>query len=237
MTGTLVNFAAVAAGGLIGCLLKKGIKEDFKQSINMVLGLAVLVIGLNGVIGNMFTVGEEGAISSSGELKLVVFLILGTLIGEVCGLDRHFSHFCNGIEQKFKANGFAQGFINSTLLFCIGAMSIIGSLNDGLTGDSSVLLVKSALDFTSAVILGATLGYGVIFSAVSVLIYQGSISLLAGCLSPILQGTVLKETCFVGYAIIMAIGFNFILKDKFKTLNMLPSLFLPLICSFIPFIK
>lgn len=232
MTGTLVNCVAVIIGGLIGLLLKKGIKDTYAQGINKSLGIAVLIIGLNGVISNMFTV-ENGALKSSGELLLIVFLVVGTLIGELLKLDDRFNSFCKKIDSKFKDGGFASGFINGTILFCVGAMSIIGSLNDGLTGDSSVLFVKSALDFVNAVIFGATLGFGVIFVCIPMLIYQGGISLLAGSLSGILQGELLTQICMVGYAIIVAIGFNFFLEKKFKTLNMVPAIILPVAYHYI----
>lgn len=232
MTGTIVNCVAVAIGGTIGLLCKKGIKESYTDGINKALGLAVFIIGMNGVISNMFTV-EKGKVSSNGELLLVVFLVLGTFAGELLKLDTHFTNFCNKIDKKFKDGGFASGFINSTLLFCIGAMSIIGSINDGLTGDSSVLFIKSALDFTSSIILGATLGFGVIFSFIPVFLYQGGITLLAGVLSNVLVGDVLTQMCMVGYAIIMAIGINFIFGNKFRTLNMVPSLLLPVAYHYI----
>lgn len=232
MTGTLVNCAAVIIGGLIGLLLKKGIKESYTVGINKSLGLAVLVIGINGVISNMFTL-ENGKLSSSGELLLIVFLVVGTLIGELLKLDDRFNRFCGKVDSKFKNGGFAGGFINGTILFCVGAMAIIGSINDGLTGDSSVLFVKSALDFVNAVIFGATLGFGVIFTCIPILIYQGGISLLAGTLSGILQGELLGQVCMVGYAIIMAIGFNFFLEKKFKTLNMVPTIILPVVYHYI----
>ncbi len=232
MTGTLVNCVAVIIGGLIGLLLKKGIKETYTDSINKALGLAVLIIGINGVIANMFT-AENGKLSSSGELLLVVFLVLGTLIGELLKLDERFGKFCKNIEGKFKAKGFASGFINGTVLFCVGAMAIVGSISDGLTGDSSVLFVKSALDFVNAIIFGATLGFGVIFTFIPLLVYQGGISLLAGTLTDILQGELLVQICMVGYAIIMAIGFNFLLEKKFRTLNMVPALLLPVAYHYI----
>lgn len=232
LTGTLVNCAAVIAGGAIGLLFKKGIKKSYTESINKALGIAVLVIGFNGVIANMFK-AENGELSSSGELLLVVFLVLGTLIGELLKLDDRFNSFSNRIDKKFKDGGFASGFINGTLLFCVGAMTIIGSINDGLVGDSSVLFVKSALDFTAAIIFGATLGFGVIFTCIPMLIYQGGITLLAGTLSNILVGDVLKQVCMTGYAIIIAIGFNFLLTKKFKTLNMLPTMFLPVAYHYI----
>ena len=232
MTGTLVNCVAVIAGGSIGLIFKKGIKDSYTESVNKSLGLAILIIGLNGVISNMFSVAD-GKISSSGELLLVVYLVIGTLFGEMLKLEQRFNGFCAKIESKFKAGGFASGFVNGTVLFCVGAMAIIGSINDGLRGDSSVLFIKSALDFTTAIIFGATLGFGVIFTFIPLLIYQGGITLLAGSLSGILQGDVLTQLCAVGYSIIMAIGINFIFDKKFKTLNMLPSIFLPVVYHYI----
>jgi len=232
MTGTLVNCAAVIAGGAIGLIFKKGIKDSYSESINKSLGIAVLIIGLNGVITNMLSY-DNGKLTSSGELLLVIFLVLGTLIGEIFRLDDRFNSLSKKIDGKFKGGGFASGFVNGTLLFCVGAMTIIGSVNDGLLGDSSVLFVKSALDFTAAIIFGATLGFGVIFTCIPMLIYQGGITLLAGTLSDVLVGDVLTQVCSVGYAIIMAIGLNFLLSKKFKTLNMLPAMFLPVIYHYI----
>lgn len=232
MTGTLVNCAAVIAGGAIGLIFKKGIKETYTESINKSLGVAVTVIGLNGVITNMVSY-EGGKLTSSGELLLVIFLVLGTLIGELLKLDDRFNTLSNKIDGKFRSGGFASGFVNGTLLFCVGAMTIIGSINDGLLGDSSVLFVKSALDFTAAIIFGATLGFGVIFTCIPMLIYQGGITLLAGTLSNVLVGDVLTQVCTAGYAIIIAIGLNFLLTKKFKTLNMLPAMFLPVAYHYI----
>ena len=227
MTGNIVNFFAVICGGIIGVLFKKFIKPSFSESINKALGIAVLIIGLNGIVCNMITV-NDGNFQSNGELMLVVFLVLGTFLGEVLRLDDRLSGFSKKIEEKFKVSGFFAGFVNGTILFCVGAMAIIGSINDGL-GDSSVLLVKSALDFTAAIIFGATLGWGVIFSAGPVLIYQGSIALLAVFLKDVLSGELLTQMCMSGYAIIMAIGFNFLITSKIKTLNMLPAVLLPVI--------
>ncbi len=232
MTGTFVNCVAVAVGGALGLLLKKGIKESYADSVNRVLGLAVFIIGMNGVISNMLTV-TDGKLTGNGELLLVVFLVIGTLIGEILRLEDRFKSFCGTVERKLKKGGFASGFVNGTLLFCIGAMAIIGSINDGLNGDSSVLFVKSAIDFVSAIIFGATLGFGVIFSFIPLLVYQGGITLLASSLGGLLQGELLGQICFVGYAIIMAIGLNFLLQGKFKTLNMLPSVLLPVVYHYI----
>ena len=231
MIGNAVNFASVIAGGVIGVLFKKLIKPSFSESINKALGIAVLVIGFNGVICNMITV-NDGKLASSGELMLVVFLVIGTFIGELLRLDDRLTAFSKKIEDKFNVSGFLGGFVNGTVLFCVGAMAIIGGINDGL-GDSSVLLVKSALDFTAAIVFGATLGWGVIFSAIPVLVYQGTIALLAGLLKNVLVGELLSQMCMTGYAIIIAIGFNFLLTSKIKTLNMLPAMFLPIVYHYI----
>ncbi|MBP0963105.1 MAG: DUF554 domain-containing protein, partial [Oscillospiraceae bacterium] len=184
MTGTLVNAAAIIAGTLIGLLVKKGLPDDKEKAIMKIMGLAVMVIGINGVISSMFTVGADGTLSSSGELLMVVSLIIGTIAGEYLNIDEHLNRFGQRIEEKTKAEGFSKGFISATILYCVGAMAIIGSLNDGLTGDSSVLFIKGALDGTMSIMLTASLGIGVAFSAIPVLLYQGAISLLAGIISP-----------------------------------------------------
>lgn len=230
MWGTVVNAAAIVAGGLIGLLCKKGIRENWTESINRALGVAVLIIGFNGAVANMFTIGEDGTLSSSGELLLVISLVLGTLLGEVLRLDDRLGKLSANIERRFKVGGFAASFMNSTILCCVGAMAIIGSINDGLTGDATVLYLKSSLDFISAIVFGATLGFGVIFSAVPVLIYQGAISLLAGLVSGFLMA-VMPEICMVGYAIILCIGLNFLLPKRIKTLNMLPAVLVPAVWS------
>lgn len=230
MKGTLVNAVAVIVGGLLGLILKKGIKESYQNSINKALGVSVLVIGINGVIGSMFSV-SEGKISSSGELILVLSLVIGTLIGEIIGIDDHLGKLSVSIEKKFAKDNFAQGFMNATILFCVGAMSVIGSLNDGLTGDATTLYVKSALDFTSAIVLSSTMGFGVIFAFIPLVIYQGAISLFASVLQNVLYGVVLEQVCFVGYAIIICIGFNFLVRDKIKTANMLPAILVPVAYS------
>ncbi|MBE6689562.1 MAG: DUF554 domain-containing protein [Ruminococcaceae bacterium] len=230
--GTLVNCIAVILGGIIGLIFKKLIRQSWVDGINKALGIAVLVVGINGVLSNMLTVTDSG-FSTSGELILIVSLVLGTLTGEVLNLDGRFTRFTEKMEKKFNFGGFSAGFISSTVLFCVGAMAIIGSVNDGLTGDSSVLFIKSALDFTAAIVLAATLGWGVIFSFVPLLIYQGGITLLAGTLGQILVGELLKQVCYVGYAIIMCIGLNFLVTNKIKTLNMLPAVVVPVIYSLI----
>ena len=201
MTGTLVNAAAIAAGGCVGLLLKKGVKGSHQDSINKALGVAVLVLGLNGVISSMFTVNADGTLASSGELLLIISLVLGTLAGEALRIDDRLNGLSGLVERRLHLSGFAQSFVNGALIYCVGAMAIIGALNDGLRGDASVLYIKSLLDGISSVVLGATLGPGVIFAALPVLVYQGAISLLAGALEPFLAGELLGQICGVGYCL------------------------------------
>ncbi len=136
MTGTLVNAAAIAAGGCVGLLLKKGVKGSHQDSINKALGVAVLVLGLNGVISSMFTVNADGTLASSGELLLIISLVLGTLAGEALRIDDRLNGLSGLVERRLHLSGFAQSFVNGALIYCVGAMAIIGALNDGLRGDA-----------------------------------------------------------------------------------------------------
>lgn len=229
MLGVFINGAAVLFGGLIGLLFKKGIPDSIEKSMNKALGLVVIIIGINGIITNMFRTGSDGSLRSSGELLLVVSFALGTLIGELLKLDDKINAFSNKIEEKFKIEGFTAGFITASSICCIGAMGIIGSLTSGLTGDNSILITKSILDLVITIVLGASLGFGVMFSFIPLVIYQGSICLFAGLLSNILVGELLTQVCMAGFALIICVGLNLMTNLKFKTVNMLPALLIPVI--------
>lgn len=233
--GTLINCALILLGGVIGLIFKKAVSEGMERSIHKATGVAVLVIGLCGILSTMLKSSPDGKIESSGELILVVSLALGTFIGEVLKLDMRLNRVCKGIENKFKMSSFAQGFITATLIYCIGAMAIVGSINDGLFGDSSTLITKGIIDGITSIILAATLGYGVLFSAIPVLVYQGGMTLLATLLENVLVGQLLSNICMVGYALVMCIGINFLYNSdkQIKTINMLPAIFIPVIYELI----
>ena len=228
--GTLINAGLIAIGSLIGLIFKKAINEKIEYSVHKATGVAVLVIGLCGILSTMLSV-NNGKISSSGELMLVVSLALGAFIGEVLKLDDRLNNGCKKIENKFNMPGFAHGFISSTMIFCIGAMAIVGAINDGLLHDSSMLITKGIIDGITSMVLAASLGYGVIFSVIPVLIYQGGMTLLASLLQNVLKGELLDNICTVGYALVMCIGINFLYNSKkqIRTVNMLPSLLIPII--------
>lgn len=227
--GTLINAALILLGGVIGLVFKKAISKEMEFSIHKATGVAVVVIGVCGVLSAMLKTDAAGKVSSSGELILVISLTLGTFIGELLKLEERLNKGCKWVESKFKMSNFSTGFITSTMIYCVGAMAIVGSINDGLLGDSSTLITKGILDGITSVVLAASLGYGVLFSAVPILVYQGGMTLLAGLLDKVLAGELLSNICMVGYALVMCIGINFLTNGdkKIKTVNMLPALLIP----------
>lgn len=238
MLGNLVNFGAIVIGSLLGLLFKKAIREEHKTALHKALGLAVIIIGLNGVITNMVTLVKNGdafsgTLSSSGELLLIASLVIGTFVGSLLKIEDRFNGLAEKVETRFKMTGFAQGFVYSTILYCVGSMAILGGIQDGL-GDPSILYTKAILDGINAVLLTSTMGIGVIFSSVVVFVYQLIFVLLGKFgLSNVLTGELMSQFSFVGYAIIMAIGLNFILTEKIKTANMLPSMLVPIIWHYL----
>lgn len=229
--GTLINAALILLGGTIGLVFKKAVSKEMEHSIQKATGVAVLVVGICGILSAMLKSNPDGSISSSGELILVVSLALGTFIGELLKLEDRLNRGCRYIESKFKMSNFSAGFVTATMIYCVGAMAIIGSINDGLLGDSSTLVTKGILDGITSIVLAASLGYGVLFSAIPILIYQGGMTLLAGLLDKVLAGELLNNICMVGYALVMCIGFNFLYngEKKIKTVNMLPALLVPVL--------
>ena len=228
--GTLINAALILLGGVIGLVFKKAVSKEMEYSIHKATGVAILVIGICGILSAMLQV-KDGKISSSGELILVVSLTVGAFIGELLKLETRLNKGCKWIESKFKMSNFATGFITSTMIYCIGAMAIVGAINDGLLGDSSTLITKGIIDGITSVVLAASLGYGVLFSAIPILLYQGGITLLAGLLDKVLVGELLSNICMVGYALVMCIGINFLSNDdkQIKTVNLLPALLIPVV--------
>jgi len=229
MIGTIVNAGAIVAGSCVGLVCKKGLSPHLQTALDQGSGLAVIIIGLNGVITNMVTADPAtGKLSSSGELMLVFSLILGALAGESLRIEEHLNQIGTLVEQKLHLTGFAQGFISASLVYCVGAMAIIGSINDGLLGDPGVLITKAVLDGTISIVLAASLGPGVAFSALPVFVYQGALTLCAQLLSPVLQGELLNQICATGFVLVACIGVNFMSKSfHIKVANFLPALLVP----------
>lgn len=230
MLGTIVNTIAVLIGGSIGLLLKKGLPQKLSDTLMKALGLCTLFIGITGV--------------TSGKRTLLVILsmVLGTLAGEGIDLDKRINTLGTFIENKCRRGGgkttIAEGFVSASLLFCIGAMTIVGALQSGLTGNHIMLFTKSMLDFVAAMIFASTLGVGVLFAAAFVLVYQGAITLLAQWVSPYLSTSVVNEMTVVGSLIIIGLAVNMLGIAKLKVINFVPAIFLPVaLCPFFDWIS
>ena len=226
MAGTWFNVIAILVGTALGLLLKRGISEVTNTAILRVEGVTICMIGLNGMLKSMLRV-ENGRLQDSGSILLLISLVLGCLVGEWLRIEDRLNSFGNYVENRFQINDFAKGFVAASLIFPIGAMALLGALYDGL-GNSSVLIAKGMLDGITAVVLASTLGVGVAFAAIPVLLLQGSVSLLAVQLEPFLTDAFLDPFCMVGYAIVLCIGLNFLLDAKIKVANLLPALFIPI---------
>ena len=237
MTGTWINMAAIIAGAALGMLAKKGIPRRVEESLTRIQGLAVGLIGLNGVIASMFTVDADGGISDSGGFLLLMSLVLGCLVGELLRIDDRLGNLGDLIEKRVHIQGFSQGFITASIITCVGAMSIVGALNEGLTGSNEVLMVKSTLDFVTCLVLASSLGIGVAFAAIPTFLYQGGMTLCAGFLSPYISSDLLNMICMVGYAIVICIGLNLLLDAKIKTANLLPAMIVPVLNNLLNMLK
>lgn len=233
MIGTVVNVFAIILGSIIGLLFKKWIKKEYCDRVLKVIGISVLVISIVGIIKAMISINDDNSLSSQYELLLIVVLAIGTLIGEVLKIDNGINKVVSKIENKFvknvdESNSFSKGFISASLVACVGAMAIVGSINDSI-GDPSMLYIKSVIDFVTMIFFSATLGYGVLFSSITVLVYQGSISLLGLCLGNFISNEFIQAFSALGYTMMIVIAFNFIVDTKIKVANTLPSILLLII--------
>jgi uncharacterized protein len=219
MLGTIVNCLAIIAGGLVGLLFKNGIPDRYNQTVMQSVGLAVLLVGL------------KTAFVSDDLLVIIISLALGALVGEWVGIEDRLERLGTFLEKKFSkgSGGFAQGFVTASLIYCVGSMAIVGSLESGLSGNHATLFAKSCLDGIVSIILSSSLGLGVLFSAVPVLLYQGSITLLASVLKPLLVPAVIAQMSGVGGLLILGIGMNMLREKKIRVGNMLPAIFIPLV--------
>ncbi len=219
MMGTIVNSLAVVAGAMLGILLKKGIKEQYTSTIMDGMALAVVIIGI------------MGAMEMNNLIVVLASIVVGSIIGEKFDLDKKLENLGISMEKRFGKgdSNFSKGFIMASLVYCIGAMAILGALESGLTGNHETLYAKSVLDGVSAVIFASTFGIGVAFSAIVVFIYQGAITLLASSVKDLLTPEVINEMSSIGGILIMAIGINILGIKKVKIANMLPAIFIPVV--------
>jgi uncharacterized protein len=229
--GTIVNTAAIILGGVSGTFIKSGLPQRYKNIIMQAIGLSVLVVGVSGALQGMYKITNEGTISREYITVMIFSLVIGSIIGEFINIEEKLDRMGLWFQKRFiKGDStFAQGFVTASLIYCVGAMAIVGSLEDGLIGNTNTLFAKSILDGVSAIVFAATMGIGVAFSALPVLIYQGSITLLAGFIKPWLTAEVISQMTLVGSILIMGIGLTMLEIKKIKVGNMLPAIFLPFI--------
>ncbi|MFL0168429.1 DUF554 domain-containing protein [Candidatus Clostridium helianthi] len=229
MLGTIVNSLAIIGGCLMGLIVKGRLTEKISNTIMNGLALCVLYIGIS------------GALKGKDTLQIIICIALGALIGEIIDIDRRLNDLGNMIERKINGKrknnsndkiSISEGFVTSSLLFCVGAMAVVGSLESGLQGNNSTLFAKSILDGVSSIIFASSLGVGVMLSSIAIFIYQGSITLLAGGLSTILTDNVISNMSAVGSLLIVGLGFNMLGISKIKVANLLPGIFLPIIFGY-----
>ena len=232
--GTIANAALIVAGSALGLLFKKGIPKRFRQIIFTGSATAVFFIGVAGVIGASFTAAQDGTLSSSYLLGLLLSLVLGGLIGELCRIDRLFDKAGELLTKKFAGSGGAEGFVTASVVFCAGAMAIVGAINDGAMGDPSMLYTKGVIDAITAMIFTSMYGISVMFASVSVLVYQGIFTLLSGVIATYVPNVVINQMGLVGSAVLMLIAFSLWDIKKFNVANMIPAVFMPIVLSFLP---
>lgn len=218
MLGTVVNSLSIVAGTLIGLIFKGGIPEKHTSTVMHAIGLAVILIGL------------KTAFDTDAILVVIISFVIGSVIGEFLRIEERLDRLGDGIGKRFSKSGtgVSKGFVSASLLFCVGAMAIVGAMESGLTGNHQTLYAKSMLDGISSIIFSSTLGIGVIFAAVSVFVYQGLITMAATTIKPFLLPEVVAQMSAVGGLLIFAIGLNLLDIKKVKIANMLPAIFVPL---------
>ena len=219
MLGVLVNVGTVLAGSLVGLFLKRGIPEKVTEALMIGIGLCTVFIGIS------------GALQGENTLVLILSMAIGSVIGTLLDIDKQLNRLASYVEARFKQKDgqvtVAEGFVTASLLFCVGAMTIVGSLQAGLTGDCEMLFTKATLDLISSCVLAASLGIGVLLADIFVLVFQGGIVLLAGFVAPFLTDYAIAEMTCAGSVLIIALGLNLIGVTKIKVANYLPVIFIP----------
>ncbi|MBE6750435.1 MAG: DUF554 domain-containing protein [Ruminococcaceae bacterium] len=223
-SGAVVNFFLVVLGCLLGLAFKKGIPEKIKTTLMNGMALCVIYIGITGLF-------EEGI----NVIIIIISFALGAVLGELADFDALVKKLGGFFERKLGGNEshFAEGFVTATVLFCVGAMTIVGSLNSGITGDNSTLYSKSVIDCVAAMALTSSLGIGVMLSCISVLIIEGGLTLLAVVVEPVMTTEVIAHFSVIGSILIIALGLNMLGITKIKVMNYVPAIFLPLILCLI----
>lgn len=233
--GTIINTIAILLGGIVGYLFGSRIKDKTQDTLTMACGISVLFIGISGALEKMLTISNN-QITSNYSIMLVLSLTIGGFIGELFDIEDKFEKFGEWLKQKTgnaKDKRFIDGFVNSSLTVCIGAMAIVGSIQDGIYHDSSILITKAILDFIIIMVMTCSLGKGAIFSAIPVFLFQGSITILSSFIEPFMSDLALHHLSLVGSVLIFCVGLNLVWGKKVRVANLLPAILVAIIFSFI----
>ncbi len=238
-TGTIVNVIAVIFGGITGLLFGKKIKEDIRDSLMKASGIAVIFIGISGALSGLIKIGEDGKLTTDGALMMIISLVVGTLLGELIKIEARLDKFGEWLKIKAKAEkdgGFVGAFVNTSLIICVGAMAVVGAIEDGINRDPATLFAKALLDFLIVIVMTSTLGKGAMFAFIPIGIFQGTITALSKFAEPLFSvGNVIGDMSLVGNVLIFCVGINICFGKKFRVGNMLPSLVIAIIYSLIKF--
>ena len=234
--GTVINTAAILAGGLLGALFGRFLSDSAQDTLTKVCGVSTLFIALSGALEGMLSV-ENGAIVSSGSMLIIGCLAIGAFVGELLDIEGGFERFGQWLKVKSgnaKDKGFVNAFVTASLTVCIGAMAIVGSIQDGLQGDYSTLATKAVLDLIIIMVMTCSMGRGCVFSAIPVAVFQGSITLLAGLIKPLMTVSALDNLSLVGNVLIFCVGINLVWGKKIKVANLLPAIAAAVAAAFLP---
>ena len=236
LTGTIINVALIVVGTFCGLTVKRFLSERLKDALLSAVGLIVLFVGIGSAVSASLTL-TDGAFGTQYTLVMILSIVLGTAVGEGIGIEKQLDRlgaFCQRKLVRGDANStFAEGMVTASLIFVVGAMAVVGALDNGIRGNYDVLLAKGTIDGITSVVLASTLGIGVLFSAVAVFVYQGAISLLGVTIEPYLTTAVVSQMSLTGAVLIFAIGLKMLNIAKIRVGNMLPAIFMPILFDLI----
>lgn len=234
--GTLIDSAAIAAGGVLGHFAGRFFKPSQQEAMTNACGVSVLFIAIAGAMEGMLQI-KDGSLTSGKSMLITLCLAIGTLIGELLRIDEGFQRLGLWLKEKTGSaggTGFVDAFVTTSVTFSVGAMSIMGAIRDGLLGDYSTLAAKGVLDFVLVVVMASSMGIGCAFSAIPVLIFQGGMTLLARVLAPVLTDQAVSYLSIVGSVTIFCIGVNMVWGKNIRVANMLPAVLLAVLAAFLP---
>ena len=233
--GTIINVVAILVGGVIGLVFSRAISARYQETLMQVIGVCILFVGIGGAVQEMMTVTAD-RLQSSGTMMIVISYAVGSLLGEWINLERRIEQFGSWLKVKAgnaREKRFVDGFVSASLTVCIEAMAVVGSIQDGISGDHSTLALKALLDMVIVCVMSASLGRGCLFSAIPVGIFQGMVTLLARAVQPVMTEAALANLSLTGSILIFCVGVNLLWEKKLKVANMLPSILIAVVYAFV----